>query len=401
MKTGIYGGTFDPPHLGHRSAALEAKKRLGLDRIVLIPAGEPPHKELSPLSAPSAARLEMTRLMADGMDPWGESVGVSEIELDRVGLSYTVDTLRELQRRYPGDELWLLMGTDMLLSFHTWRDPGAICALAHLCAFTRSPEDDLAAMEAAAERLRKEFGADITVFRLEDGVDISSSRLRADISHQEEQAGEHLWSQVYGYILREGLYEASADLKRLDYPRLRAVSYSMMRAKRIPHVQGTEEEAAKLAQRWGGNVDHARRAAILHDCTKYLTVEEHLALCGKYGISLDPLERKGEKLLHAKTGAAVAYHVFGEPEPVCAAIYYHTTGKANMSLLEKILYIADYMEPHRDFPGVEDLRRLAYEDLDGAIILGCQMSVAEMREKRREIHPNTLAALEFLKGMEA
>lgn len=401
MKTGIYGGTFDPPHLGHMTAALEAKKRLGLDRLILIPALTPPHKELSPLSAPGEDRLAMTKLMADGMDPWGESVAASDVELVRVGPSYTADTLAELARQYPGDELWFLMGTDMLQSFHTWREPAAICARAKLCAFTRSPGDDLAAMEAAAERLRRDYGAEVVVFALEDGVDISSTRLREDISHQDVGAAEYLWSQVYGYILRKGLYCAETDLKRLDYPRLRAVSYSMMRAKRIPHVQGTEEEAARLAQRWGANVEHARRAAILHDCTKYLTMDEHLALCERYNIPLDALELQAEKLLHAKTGAALAHHLFGEPEPVCGAIYYHTTGKANMSLLEKILYIADYMEPHRDFPGVDDLRRLAYEDLDKAIVMGCEMSVAEMQEKGREVHPNTLAALEFLKGLKA
>lgn len=133
----------------------------------------------------------------------------------------------------------------------------------------------------------------------------------------------------------------------------------MMRAKRIAHVKGTEEEAVRLAQRWGADVEKARRAAILHDCTKYYEMEEQLKICRQYGIVLDDLEQKAVKLLHSKTGACMARYVYGQEDDIYEAIFWHTTGKADMSLLEKILYIADYMEPTRDFPGVERLRELA------------------------------------------
>lgn len=400
MKIGIYGGTFDPPHLGHMAAARETRERLGLDKLLLIPDRTPPHKDLSPGSAEARERLRMTELMADGLDPWGASVTVSDMELRREGASYTADTLAELRAQYPADELWLLIGSDMLLSFHTWHAPEEICRLAHICAFTRSAGDDMAAIEAAAEGLRQNYGGDVRVYRLEEGVDASSTQLRRLLPEAPTEAEELLWCQVYGYILRKGLYGTASGLRQLSDRQLRAVSYSMMRAKRIPHVQGTEEEAVRLAERWGADVCHARRAAILHDCTKYFSFCEHLAVCDRFGVTLDEIEREAEKLLHAKTGAALAHHLFGEPEEVCAAIYYHTTGKGNMTLLEKILYIADYMEPHRDFPGVDDLRRLAYQDLDRAVLRGCEMSVREMAEKGRIVHPNTYAAIASLKGME-
>ena len=156
--------------------------------------------------------------------------------------------------------------------------------------------------------------------------------------------------------------------------------------------------AYRLARRWGANEEYARRAAILHDCTKYWSLEEHLALCKQYGVALDEMERGAVKLLHSKTGAALARYVFGEPEEVCQAICWHTTGKADMTLLEKILYIADYMEPTRAFEGVEKLRELAYADLDAAVLLGTEMSVEEMQQRGSPIHPNTLAARDFLKG---
>ena len=102
------------------------------------------------------------------------------------------------------------------------------------------------------------------------------------------------------------------------------------------------------------------------------------------------------KLLHAKTGAALAKHLYGQPEEVCRAIYWHTTGKADMTKLEKIIYLADYMEPNRKFDGVEDLRRLCGEDLDGALLLGVRMSIEDLNERGVPIHKNTQAAMDWV-----
>lgn len=397
MKIGIYGGTFDPPHLGHMKAAQQIKDHLGLDKLILVPAKQPPHKELAQSSASPEDRLRMTAMIADGILPTG-SVVADDCELVREGKSYTADTVEALAARYPGDELWLVMGSDMFQSFHTWRDPERICALAGVCGFTRTSQEGTLRLEQQADYLRRIYGAKTAVLDLPEDVDVSSSDVRQLLERQDLQtASGFLWSQVTGYIIRRGLYGVHLDMAHLSDEQLRAVSYSMMYAKRIPHVRGTEEEAVKLAQRWGGDVCHARRAAILHDCTKYYTQQEHFAVCQQYGVELDALERQSEKLLHAKTGAALACHVFEEPTEVQAAIYYHTTGKGDMTVLEKILYLADYMEPTRSFPGVERLRELAYTDLDAAVALGCEMSIREMEEKGREVHPNTRAALDSLR----
>ena len=392
MKIGIYGGTFDPPHLGHMEAARAAVAALGLDKLIFIPAKQPPHKTLSAESAAAEQRLAMTRLMADGLRLPGVAEA-SDMELNRPGKSYTVDTLRVLKEQYPQDELWLLMGTDMFLSLQTWREAETIMKLAGIAAFARTESDSGEMMTIQGRYLNETYGAKVCIVQLPEIREISSTQVRA------HKSGEGLWPPVWGYILRNGLYGVGRPLNGLSDADLRAVSYSMIRAKRIPHVQGCEEEAVRLAQRWGADPAHARRAAILHDCTKYLDLKEQLLLCARYGIELDDMEQSAVKLLHSKTGCALARHLFGEPEEVCQAICWHTTGKPDMTLLEKILYIADYMEPTRDFDGVERLRALAYEDLDAAVLLGTEMTVEEMRGYGSPVHPNTLAARDFLKGM--
>ena len=127
-------------------------------------------------------------------------------------------------------------------------------------------------------------------------------------------------------------------------------------------------------------------------------MEEQLALCRQYQIPLDDLERKALKLLHAKTGAAIARDVFGVDDEIYSAIFWHTTGKADMTLLEKIIYLADYIEPSRDFPGVEKLRKACYEDLDAGLLLGLDMSVEEMESMGNPVHVKTLEARDYLKG---
>ena len=393
MKIGIYGGTFNPPHLGHMVAAKTAAQVLGLDKLILVPAAVPPHKQLPEGSASPEQRMEMVRLMADNLNMPGVAQ-VSDIELQREGKSYTCDTLVAMKALYPEAELWLLMGTDMFLSLHNWYQPEKIMELAGICAFGRTEQDGEELFAPQRAFLQEKYNARLTTITLPGLVDISSTQLREVLDKGKGE--EYLCQAVYGYILMNGLYGTKTDLKHLDLPELRACSYSMVRAKRIPHIKGTEEEAVRLAKRWGVDEITARRAAILHDCTKYLNLEEQLALCRKYGVELDELEQRAVKLLHSKTGACIAKYIFGEDEQVYQAIFWHTTGKADMSMLEKIIYLADYIEPTRDFDGVEPLRRLAYEDIDKALLMGMDMTIEEMKQRGNPVHRNTQAARDWL-----
>ena len=393
MKIGIYGGTFNPPHLGHMAAARTAVDALKLDKLLLMPAAVPPHKTLPENTPDQAHRLAMVEQMADALEMPGV-VEVSTLELEREGKSYTSDTLEELHRRYPGAELWLLMGTDMFLTLHQWHDAKTILRLAKICAFGRTDQDGEAVFAPQREFLKKEYHAQTATITLPGLVDVSSTQLRELL--QRGRGAEYLLPAVYGYILMNKLYGTDVRLKQLELPELRACSYSMIRHKRVAHVMGVEEEAVKLAKFWGADPELARHAAILHDCTKYLDLDAQLKLCRKYDIPLDDLERQAVKLLHAKTGACIARYVFGEPDEVYEAIFWHTTGKADMTLLDKVLYMADYIEPNRDFEGVDRLRELAYTDLDRAMLLGVDATIREMEERGYLIHTNTLSARQWL-----
>lgn len=392
MRIGIYGGSFNPPHLGHMAAARAAIDSLNLDRLVLVPNSQPPHKQL-PLGSPTPQqRMAMTALTADQLGPQAE---VWDVELRRQGKSYTVDTLEEAVERWPEDELWLLMGSDMFLSLEDWHLPQRIMELAGICAFARTREDmDRCHTHCAA--LIQRYNARVQVIEIPDLREVSSTQIRGQLAQGEGM--EHLSQQVYGYILREHLYHTRANLAQLSVEELRCVSNSMVKAKRLAHIKGTEEEAVRLARRWGADVDQLRRAGILHDCTKYFPLEEHLAICDRYGFSLDEMERRSEKLLHSKSGAALAQHVFGQEPTVVQAISYHTTGRANMTLEEMILYMADYIEPNRAFDGVDEMRVLAYQDLEAAMLMGVEMSMEDMRERNQPIHVNTSDAYHWLKA---
>lgn len=396
MKIGIYGGTFNPPHLGHLQAARAVFELLKLDRLLLIPAGIPPHKGLPEHSPSADQRLEMTRLAGEQLG-LGSKVETLDLEIRREGKSYTSDTLAELRRRFPEDELWLLMGTDMFLSLHAWHEPGDIFAQAGIAAFGRTEEDTEELFSAQREMLYRSYpDARIFTLTIPGVIDVSSTELREKLARGE---GNHLLAPaVYGYILREKLYGTQADLKHLSLSQLRAVSLSCLKHKRIPHVLGTEQTAIRLAERYGADVQKARVAAILHDCTKKLGLAEQLALCERFHVQLDEMERQEVKLLHAKTGAALAREIFGVDEEIEKAIWYHTTGHANMSLLEKVVYIADYIEPSRDFPGVDKLRKACDEDLDQGVLLGLENTIQQMEALGEKVHPATLAARDALKG---
>ena len=391
MKIGIYGGTFNPPHNGHITAAQAAVKRLGLEKLLLIPDKIPPHKVLPAGSADERQRYEMTVLASAKL---GKLAEVTNMELRRHGKSYTSDTLRELHEQYPDDELYLLMGSDMFLSFETWHEPEVICSLARLAAFSRLKEGEAEIFAAQKRMLEQKYGAKVDIIVNENVIELSSTDVREALSSGKGK--DLIPNAVYGYIRREHLYGTHSDLQHLTPDELRPIALSYLKPKRMPHVLGTEQEAVKLARMYGVDETKARVAALLHDCTKKLEMDEQLALCREYGIELDELEQKALKLLHSRTGAELARRVFGVDDEVYDAIRWHTTGRANMTKLEKILYLADYIEPSRDFDDVEPLRKVVYEDLDRGLLLGLQMTVEEMEAMGNPVHHHTLDARNYL-----
>lgn len=391
LKIGIYGGTFDPPHIGHIAAAKAAMETLTLDRLLLIPTFIPPHKALPAGAASPAQRRDMAVLATAEL---GKKAEVLDVELRREGPSYSWETLCMMKNQFPEDELWLLMGSDMFLTLQDWREPQRVMSMAHIGAFSRRKDGEEAVFSRQKAFLEREFGADVTIIPNPQGVELSSTEVRQALA----QGGgvDLLPPAVYGYVLRERLYSTKKTLTGLTPDELRPIALSYLKPKRMPHVLGTEQEAVRLARRYGGDEIRARIAALLHDCTKKLDMPEQLALCAQYGIELDELEQKALKLLHSKTGAAIARDVFGVEDAVYDAIWYHTTGKPDMTLLEKIIYLADYIEPSRDFDGVDTLRQAVYEDLDHGLLMGLSMTIQEMEEMGNPVHHLTRDARDYL-----
>lgn len=391
-RIGIFGGSFNPPHLGHILALQEFLTKLALDRVVLIPAGDPPHKTLSANSPTAAQRLQMSRLSVQDM----EKVCVSDIEISREGRSYTADTIALLREEYPNDELFLLIGTDMFYSFASWYQPERITAEAKICVAYRDKEQSKK-LQACAETLRNTLHADI-LFVENEYLPYSSTSARAMLAFNCAQS--YLPPAVLRYIRENGLYYTGSNLKNLPYEELREISLSLHKSKRVAHVIGCSDTALRLAVKYGADQENARRAGILHDITKALNAEEQLKLCECYKIILSDFEARHPKLLHAKTGAVIAREVFGESVAVCEAIEWHTTGRAKMSLLEKIIYLADYVEPNRQIDGIDELRALTEQSLDAGMLRGLNMTLAHVRSGGAEVDPHSLAAVQFFQGKE-
>ncbi len=196
MRIGIFGGTFNPPHQGHKKLALEFMSRLSLDFMMIIPTYTPPHKEASDL-ATGEDRLNMCRLCF-----WEDCFSVSDIELRRKGKSYTVNTLKQIKELHPDDELFFIMGSDMLLSFHTWREPEEILNLASICAATREEgltEELCSYVEEKYFHRKDRF----TVFDF-DPLEVSSTWIRNNPGEAMER--ELINDGVGNYIQERGLY---------------------------------------------------------------------------------------------------------------------------------------------------------------------------------------------------
>ena len=344
---GIFGGSFNPPHRGHLLAAAEFQRRLGLDRVILMPAALPPHKALAAGSPDAHTRLELTRLAAQDL-PFAE---VSDLELHRSGASYTADTLEELHRQYPNDHLWFLMGTDMLLTFAQWHAPERIAKLASLAVAHRG-KDDGRTLREAAQQLRDRFGADVVLVE-NDFLPYSSTIARAMLAFR---CGEdYLEPAVYDAVCAQGLYHTRSDLRALPLDALARIALPLHDPKRVPHVLGCSHTAAELAARFGEDPGPARRAGLLHDLGKSVDHEmegSHVQL----GVELARKYKENPVVINA----IEAHHGDVEPQTVIAclvqaadAISAARPGARRENVENYIRRLEKLEELTNSFPGVE------------------------------------------------
>lgn len=383
-RIGIYGGMFDPPHVGHIRIARKAIEQLELDRLYVIPDHTAPNTAKIGYATPQD-RYEMTKIAFADV----EKARVSDLSVGAPGITYTCDMVRQVRAFHPDAELYLVVGSDKLSALPNWKGFDSIVKNV---------------VFAVAERMDKRTEMDLSPLTrrgakcvaLENEVlAISSSDVRRLLLLR--CADLFLPAGVATYIRDNDLYGVWEDYKGLTMERLEQVVVSLLNRKRIDHVQGCRDMAIQLAQRWGADVTDAARAGLLHDVTKALDGPLQRHVCKEYGTELDDFSAENTKTLHALTGSLAARSVFGENDAVVNAIRWHTTGKADMTTLEKVIYVADYVEPNREFPGVDDLRYLAFTDLDGALKLGLEMTLEHLNDQGAEVSPATRDALEYLK----
>lgn len=391
----IMGGTFDPIHNGHLVTAEAVRHRFNVDRVVFMPAGQPAHK-----TNKRVTHNEHRYLMTVLATMRNENFEVSRIEIDRPGLTYTIDTIEALKKMCRTDvRLYFITGADAIHQIMTWKEPERLLAMCDFVAVTRPGYDRAKLFEDIGE-IREKYASRIHYMEV-PALAISSSDIR-----EREQKGEPIKylvpQEVEDYIHKFGLYQDDVNKEvkfMLSVETMQEKLQSALSVKRYIHTLGVAEEAVKLAQIYGSVQDQqkARVAGLLHDCAKDYPESMRLRFCKEYKVKTDEIMNKQTDLIHPFLGAEVAkreYQVMDED--VLNAIRYHTTGRKEMSLLEKIVFVADYIEPNREkFGGLEEARRLAYLDLDSAMAYILENTITYVRARGRLLHPLSVEALEY------
>lgn len=435
-RIGIMGGTFNPIHNGHLNIIRQAREQFGLDEVWLMPTGESPHKGITD-SLGRYDRLHMCQLAVQGM----RGVKVSELEIRRSGKSYTYLSLEELRQRFSDDSFYYIIGEDSLDLFFSWAHPEQICAMATILIACRSPEETLHAItvsqqisqdQAAAltRRVEKETGAATGAqdsfagtksFQVEESrlrrkdlqekikrlsdtyqgsfhildcgqMDISSTQIRRMVAEKEDISA-YTPAKVVDYIRTHALYQ---NVTGYDIVAIEKSLQGLLSPHRYAHTLGVMHTACALSMAHSYPMTRAQIAGLLHDCAKYLSNDQLIEIAKKRGLLISPGEEKAPQLLHAKVGALFAEEIYGVQDPaVLRAIRLHTTGSPAMGLLDKIIFVADYIEPGRDrAPHLSDIRQLAFYDLDLAVTLILEDTIAFLEASGAEIDVSSRQTLD-------
>lgn len=384
MKIGILGGTLNPIHNGHIEIALAAMAELGLDRVMLLPSGDPPYKRVR---TDKQDRLAMAELAAQ---PY-PNVFVSDLEVRREGTTYTVETLTALSVEYPDVRWTYIVGGDTLNKLDSWREFPRIARLCDFATICR-PGTDKALTALRANAISACYGARVDILSV-SGLEVSSTAIRRRVA--EGQDVSHLVpTRIDAYIRTHGLYLC-------DYTEAQVLERlkGMLTERRYAHTLGVAGTAERLAPTCGVDPHRARLAGLLHDCAKSMPMEEMVAMVKANLADLDENELETRAVLHAPAGMIVARDMFGvRDERILSAIRKHTLGDAQMCPLDTLIYVADFIEPGREsFPGLQKARRLAEADLDQAALYCAQLTAKHLKSRGQKAHPRTQGMMDMLK----
>lgn len=387
-RIGLFGGTFAPFHNGHREGLETFLKKGKLDRCIVMPAGIPPHKK-KPDAFTDEQRMDLTRLACVGLP-----CEVSRWEIAHPELSYTYRTLEYLSGQYPDAQLVLFVGSDMFLSFHTWKEPQKILDRAELFVLTRTGTDN-AELEAQKRKLETEYRNVRIAIHDHIPVVISSSQIREGLENGGNADGlipEH----AAAYLRR---LRGEPPFDPAQYETCLSLLRSRLSEYRLRHCLGVMKEAELLARLHGYDPEKAAFAGLMHDMTKEFSKQEHFALFDEYGFVPDPVLRENRNLWHAVSGSFDLRKTLRVTDPeILSAVRYHTTGHAGMSELDVILYIADLVDETRTYYDVAFYREEAREDPYKAAALAMEWCIGDLKANGIPVHPDMPAAAAELRA---
>ena len=389
MRYGIFGGTFDPFHAGHLSMVAGVLASGLIDRLWVIPSGFHPQKDVHLLTL-APYRYYMTKAALKNIP----NCEVLPLEMVRPQMSYTVDTLRIIREEElagPDDELFVIYGTDILFEIETWYHPEVILKEAGVLLAARPGVLHQKTLHKVRD-LEEKYDIQISFFPIE-GVDVSSHEIR--------KAGNFskYLPAVRQFIKKNDLYPVDNHLQYLKaetHKRIFEYGTSLfldLSEKRLLHSLNVALLSIRYAVKYGADPDAAAIAGLLHDCAKELPISTQLRLAKQTHDGEIP----ENALLHAPAGVIYASEHYGiTDEAILSAIHYHTTGCENMSVLGKIIYLADKLEPARIYEDLTDLRDLAETDLNAAAIACLQAVKNSIIRKETAFHPDSSKALASL-----
>ncbi|MBQ2271613.1 MAG: nicotinate-nucleotide adenylyltransferase [Firmicutes bacterium] len=377
-RIGIFGGSFDPIHNGHLHLAEEARCMAKLDQVLFIPTWISPFKQDSD-PASCQQRLDMVRI-ATSSNP---SFAVSDMEIRREAVSYTADTLKRCREMMGEDtRLYFITGTDTFLTIEKWYHAEEILTQYSFIIGSRPGyrEEDLIDV---IERVRERYGTDVLKIEI-PRLEISSSDIRDSIRIG-KSVRYLLPDPLLHYIERHRLYldpAAVASLpgeEELPYDQIDhdidEVIRGRLKATRLAHTYGVVETAVGMAEKFGADPRKARTCALFHDAFREVGNLAHGAVAADY------MEEEFSII----------------DEDMLNAVRFHTTGRKGMTVLEKILFLADAIEPNRNYPGVDDLRAMAEYDLDKACLMSLTRTIEYVKSQGQELDPRTQEAAEDLR----
>jgi len=385
-KIAIMGGTFDPIHYGHLVTAEAVREKFEIEKVIFIPAGRPPHKKNQNI-AHDEHRYLMTVLATVN----NSYFDVSRVEIDRPGTTYTIDTIRAIKKIYNDVEIYFITGADAIGEILTWKEPEELLQLCKFVPVTRPGYNKDNLIKKFSE-ISSRFGINLD-FTEVPSLAISSTDIRNRVKSG-KTIKYLLPEEVEKYILKFDIYKNDDNF---NYDIINQKLKSILSPLRFAHTQGVANEAVKLALKYEVDIDDAYVAGLLHDCCKDYNDEQKIKMCNYYKIKIDAVVQKQPDLLHSFLGAEIAKNEYGvKNEDIINSIRYHTTGRANMSKLEKIIYLADFFEPNRKyFEGIDKIKELAYTDLDKAMLFSIKHTIDFNKQKGRLIHPLSIEALEY------